>query len=385
MSTLRNINFKKAIVLQTIALVANTSWSIYNFRRGLIRKLMELNYRVLVIAPQDNFSAALLAEGVEYVPLDMNNYGTNPLEEWRTYRSLRKIYRRYRPNLIFHYTIKPNIYGSLAASSCGIPSIAVITGLGHTFTHDNKLNRLVVFLYKMALRKSREVWFLNESDREVFMEKRIADNSVSIVLPGEGVDTEHFKASSKVPDHPLTFLYAGRMLKDKGVLDFVAAARIVKAKHPEVHFNMIGFIDQKNPNTVSFSDLLNWQKEKIVSYFGETTDIRPFVDSSDCVVLPSYYGEGLSRVLLEAASMGKPIITTRNVGCEQLVMENENGFLCNIRDPQDLAAKMMQLHALSTEERVKMGKVSRSLVEAHYDEKKILDIYLNKIQNIIGK
>ncbi|MCM5527618.1 glycosyltransferase family 4 protein [Parasegetibacter sp. NRK P23] len=368
--------------MSTIALVANTSWSMYNFRRGLIRALRAQGHKVLVIAPQDNFSAALVAEGVEFVPLYIDNYGTSPLNEWRTFWTLVRIYRQYAPGLIFHYTIKPNIFGTLAASFCKIPSVAVITGLGHTFSK-SWMTGLVVPLYRLAMKRSKGIWFLNEQDKAVFVQRKIGDPSRMMVLPGEGVDTNFFYASGKIPAHPISFLYAGRMLKDKGVEDFAAAAAIVKRKHPGVTFRMVGFIDQENPNSITVQKLLEWQQEKTVEYLGESTDIRPFIHAADCVVLPSYYGEGLSRVLMEASSMAKPIITTRNVGCEQLVDEGKNGFLCNTKDPADLALQMEKMVDKSPDELKSMGLRSRAMIKEKYEESGIINIYLDFIRKML--
>jgi len=365
--------------LPTIAFVANSSWSMYNFRRGLLRELRSRGYRIVVIAPQDNFSAALIADGMDFIPLEMDNYGSRLLTELATLRQLRRIYRECTPDLIFHYTIKPNIYGTIAAASIGIPSVAVITGLGHTFSN-HKLAPIVKLLYRYALRKSKSVWFLNNDDKRVFEKLGIGNSVEQKVLPGEGVDTTWFYESKTPQTEPLVFLYAGRMLFDKGVGDFAEAAAIVKARFPETSFRMVGFIDQRNPGSVSSRQLLEWRNSGNLEYLGETTDIRPFIDAAHCVVLPSYYGEGLSRILLEACSMAKPIITTRNVGCAQLVEEGINGYLCNVRDPRDLAHQMEKMIADGSEKRTSMGQRSRQIVKSRYEEQVIVDIYLEFIR-----
>lgn len=364
--------------METIALVANTSWSMYNFRIGLIRSLKANGYKVLVVAPQDNFSAALIAEGVEFVPVPIHNYSIGVWGELQTLRALIRIYKKYKPELIFHYTIKANIYGTLAANYCSIPSVAVITGLGHTFSNAGML-KIVVPLYRFALKRSRSIWFLNEHDKQVFIKRKIGKPEKMRVIPGEGVDTDYFYASKKRSDLPLSFLYAGRMLKDKGVNEFAQAAAIIKQRYPETIFRMVGFVDQYNPNSVKVADLLAWQAADLIIYMGESTDIRPSIDEADCVVLPSYYGEGLSRTLLEACSMAKPVITSKNVGCAELVQEGINGYLCEVRNAEDLARQMEKMIALSESERQAFGQESRKLILGNYEDKNIIPLYLQYI------
>lgn len=377
----------------TIALVSNTSWSMYNFRRGLIRHLRDAGYRVVVVAPQDNFSAALVSEGVEFMPFQVSHRGVGPVDEWRTFWQLYHIYRKIRPNLIFHYTIKPNIYGSLAAALLGIPSVAVITGLGHTFS-SKVLTPVVVPLYRWAMRYARKIIFLNDHDMQVFVNRRIGSVSRMMLMPGEGVDTNYFFQSNKRVIHPVRFLFAGRLLRDKGVVEFAEAARLVnkwyETNRPDQappRFRMLGFLDQYNGNAVSSKDILQWQQEGIVEYMGETTDIRSFIDTSDCLVLPTYYGEGLSRVLLEAASMGKPLITTRHVGCAELVTvsgEKRNGYLCDPKNEEDLASVLIQMSVQTPAEIAQMGKNSRNLILEKYEEKIILRIYETVLRQILG-
>lgn len=372
-----------------IAFVSNTSWSIYNFRLGVIKHLQELNFDVLIVAPRDNYSAKLLAEGVSFESVRMNNYGTNVFADFNTLRQLRRIYKKHQPDFIFHYTIKPNVYGSIASALCRIPSIAITTGLGHFIAYRNPLVRLGSFhLYRLAAFLSEQVWFLNQDDKNIFIQKRILSEKKTFLLPGEGIDIQRFK-----PDHfgqqistskPLVFLYAGRVLWDKGVKEYVEAAQQVKRRYPDAVFQILGFIDPNNPNAVPFHQIEKWNKAGIIQYLGETDDVRPFIQDADCLVFPSFYREGMSRILLEAASMACPIITTDNVGCREVVEHGVNGYLCRPRESSDLARRIKQLIKLSPKDRFLMGLNGRKKVIQEFDETRIIKYYVDTLSRFLN-
>ncbi len=368
---------------QTIAIVSNTSWSIYNFRLGLIQHLKKQGFEVLVIAPKDAFSSKLISEGFHYHHVDIQNYGINPFSDIKTALQLIRIYRKNKVDFIFHYTIKPNIYGTCAAAWCKIPSIAVTTGLGHMFTFKNDLLRfLIINMYRFAAKLSREVWFLNETDKQTFVDYNIVNSEKAYLLPSEGVNTDYF-----IDDCPtlnkdkekLIFLYAGRLLWDKGIGELVEAARFIKQKYDFVEFKLLGFIDLNNPNSVMPEQITDWQDEKIIQYLGETTDVKSVLCQIDCLVFPSYYREGISRILLEAASMGKPIITTDNIGCREVVDNNETGYLCQPQNVQDLIEKIEKFIHLSPEQRKCMSMKARQKMVSEFDEGIIIEHYMNKI------
>jgi glycosyltransferase involved in cell wall biosynthesis len=374
------VNFTKQ---QTIAIVSNTSWSIYNFRLGLIQHLKKQGFEVLVIAPKDAFSSKLISEGFHYHHVDIQNYGINPLSDIRTAWQLVRIYRKNKVDFIFHYTIKPNIYGTCAAAWCKIPSIAVTTGLGHMFTFKNDLLRfLIVNMYRFAALLSREVWFLNETDKQTFIEHNIVKLKKTYLLPSEGVNTNYFKDDCeplKNKNNKLIFLYAGRLLWEKGIGELVEAARYIKQKYDFVEFELLGFIDLKNPNTVMPEQISVWQDEKTIHYLGETTDVKSVLCQIDCLLFPSYYREGVSRILLEAASMGKPIITTDNIGCREVVVDNETGYLCQPQNVKDLIDKIEKFIQLSPTQRKAMSMKARQKTVEEFDEDIIIGHYMDKI------
>ena len=368
-----------------IALVANTSWSIYNFRLGLIIQLQKSGFQVLIIAPQDDFSTKLTEIGCEFIPIRLDNYGINPLNDISIIFQLRRIYLQHQPDIIFHYTIKPNIYGSIAAFLCKIPAIAITTGLGLlSADSNNKLLRLISFsLYRLAGRLASEMWFLNEPNRQLFIERKIIEPYKAHLLPSEGVDINWFKPDPKListPKKHLTFLFAGRFIKDKGIFEFAEAARLIIKRYPQARFQIVGFIDVKNPSFISEKQLREWESEKILTYLGETTDIRPYLQEADCIVYPSYYGEGLSRILLEAASMATPIITTNSTGCREVVIPNVSGFLCKPRNVSDLVTKIEHFIKLTPKKRKKMGQKAREFVENNFNESIIIELYLESIK-----
>ena len=369
-----------------IVLVSNTSWSLYNFRLGLIRSLNSQGYDVTVVAPRDSFTSKLISEGISYKELAIKNYSINPFDDLKIIWQLSRIYRNIKPSLIFHYTIKPNIYGGIAAYFSGIPSILVTTGLGHLFEFKNIIIRwITLFLYRIAAFMSKELWFLNENDKDVFVYKRIVRVKKTRVIKGEGINTEWFtprKSKNLTGLH--RFLFAGRLIWDKGIQEFVDAARIIKAKYPNTRFEIIGFIDQSNPKAVLYEQIAQWQKEKVIRYLGETTDIRRFLNKASCLVFPSYYREGISRILMEAASMETPIITSDNVGCRDLVDHGITGFIVEPKNVEALVQSIEEFMLLSPEDKLVMGKLGRKKMIKHFEEKLIIDTYHKAIQNYIS-
>lgn len=372
-------------VAKRIGIVANTSWSIYNFRLGLIRRLREEGYSVHLIAPQDSYSALLVAEGFRFHPIKMDRNGAYPLKDIHTFYQLYRIYKRNELDFIFHYTIKPNIYGSIAAAINNIPSIAITTGLGHLFSYSNPIVRwLTVQLYRFALLFSQQVWFLNQEDKEVFIQKRIVAEDKAFLLPSEGVNIKHFQPENySFPEgRKITFLFAGRLLWDKGVGIFADAARIITQKYPNTRFELLGFVDVSNPNAISYDQIDDWQKEGILQYLGETEDVRPYLSQASCVLFPSFYGEGISRLLLESASMAKPIITTDNVGCREVVEHGVNGFLCQPRSTTDLIDKIELFLQLGEQQHRQMGLNGRKKMLREFDEDFIVNCYTLKLERI---
>jgi glycosyltransferase involved in cell wall biosynthesis len=292
------------------------------------------------------------------------------------------LFQAERPDLYLGYTVKPNVYGSLAAGMLGIPVINNIAGLGAIFIRGGLLVRLVRWLYKTSLKRSSKVFFQNNDDRQLFISGGLVNETIADLLPGSGIDLTRF-AVTPLPSLPpanrkFRFLLIARMLRDKGVVEFVEAAKVVKGNYPDVEFALLGFLDVQNPAAISKEEVDSWVAEGSVTYLGVSDDVRAEIAAGDCIVLPSYR-EGTPRTLLEAAAMGRPIITTDAVGCREVVDDGQNGFLCKVRDSADLANKMESMLKLSPQERQEMGRKGREKMEREFDEAIVIQKYLNAI------
>ncbi|NTU44216.1 MAG: glycosyltransferase family 4 protein [Chlorobiaceae bacterium] len=366
-----------------ILITANTTWNLVNFRSGLISTLIESGFDVIAVAPEDGYCERLERIGCRYVHLAMDNQGTHPVRDFQLILGFLKIIFRERPHAVLAYTVKPNVYASLAAQIVGVPVINNISGLGTAFIRGGWMANLVSLLYRVGLNRSKCVFFQNDDDRTLFLKNGLVKRAKTDLLPGSGIDLEHYDAMKfAVVDHTgdgLVFLMVARLLWDKGVREYVDAARIVKKQNPKMRFQILGFLDVRNQTAVPREDLEAWVQEGIIDYLGTSDDVRSFLADADCVVLPSYR-EGTPRSLLEAAAMAKPLISTDVPGCREVVKEGVNGYLCEVRNSNDLAEKMLKFAALPTDLRLKMGCQSRSIAETCFDEQIVINKYLQAIQ-----
>jgi glycosyltransferase involved in cell wall biosynthesis len=314
----------------------------------------------------------------------MDNKGVNPLSDLMMKRRLSKIYNESSPDLIIHYTIKPVIYGSLAAAKLGIPFVNNITGLGTAFIKQNWVTWLVKQLYRRSQKKAVFVFFQNADDKEFFSRRKlIPENVPQEIIPGTGIDTDHFQLSPYPAKNSVTFLLIARMLWDKGVGEFVEAARQIKTEFSDVRFQFLGFLDVKNRTAISHEQMQVWVDEGIIEYLRATDDVRPYIREAHCVVLPSYR-EGLPRTLLEAAAIGRPIIATDVTGCREVVDHGVNGYLCKERDTNDLAEKMRDMIKLSIDERREMGLRGRKMMEQNFDQRIIVEKIVSRIEGVLN-
>jgi glycosyltransferase involved in cell wall biosynthesis len=363
-----------------LVIAYNTCWYVYNFRFPLIRALMERGWRVTVLAPRDAYTDRVVAAGAAHRDIALDPRGTNPLRELATIRRFKAAYRELRPAVALQYTIKPDIYGSIAARALGIPVINNVTGLGTMFSGGPR-EALTRLLYRFAFLKADLVFFQNADDRALFIQGRMVRKDHTGLLPGSGVDTGHFSPWPR-GQGPFTFLLAARLLKAKGVEDFIDAARRVKSTHPQVRFVLLGRHDSRDPECANADVLRRSETEGIIERPGHVDDVRPFMAAADCVVLPSWYREGVPRSLLEAASMGKPLIAADSVGTREPVKDGVNGFLCGVRDPAGLAEKMREMMAMGSARRAAMGEASRSYVLERFDESRVIEAYLQAVERL---
>ena len=368
-----------------IILVSRCAWTLYNFRAGLMLTLIETGNTVIGGgAAGDGFEPKIEALGVKFNGLPVDKKGINPRADAKLIWTLYQWYREQQPDIVHHFTIKPVIYGSIAARMAKVPRIInTVTGLGYVFTDEKItwLRRLVEALYLLSLKCADFTFFQNQDDLDLFLSRSLVNQSDVGLLPGSGVDCDHFAPNDALnpeEDPPVTFLMVARMLKDKGVYEFADAARIVKEHYPDAQFQLLGQRDIRNPNVVPEKDLKDWNDQGLIFWLGEVSDVRPVLAKSDVVVLPSYYREGIPRALLEAAAMAKPIITTYAVGCREVVDDEINGLLVPVKDAPALAQAMERM-INDPKMRKRMGKAGRKKVEREFDEKiviqKILKTY----------
>ena len=369
----------------TVVISINASWNIVNFRRGLIAALQERGFRVVALAPIDDYSARLADLGVDHHAIEMDKQGVSPIRDFKLLLDYRRALRRIRPDIFLGYTAKPNVYGSLAAHSLGIPVINNVSGLGTAFIKQGLLTKIVSMLYRWAFRRSSTVFFQNHEDKDLFVQAKLVRPEQAKLLPGSGVDVQRFRPAETRATHQdaFTFLLVARLLWDKGVGEYVEAARQVRAQDPDTRFQLLGFLDVANRTAVGRSHVDGWVAEGLIDYLGHSDDVRPFVGAADCIVLPSYR-EGLPRVLLEGAAMAKPLVATDVPGCRQVVEDGRNGFLCAVRDPRSLADAMLRMIGSGDAQRQAMGVAGRHLIETEYDERIAIDRYLAAIEDALS-
>jgi glycosyltransferase involved in cell wall biosynthesis len=364
---------------KTIVLSINTSWNLINFRSNLITRLQREGFDVVALSPSDEHVDELTALGVRHIPVDIDSKSLSPIHDLKLAAQYWRILRQVRPVAFLGWTIKPNVYGSLAAHALSIPVINNISGLGTAFIKINLLTRLVQRLYRTALTRSATVFFQNHHDRDLFVAQRLVRPESTALLPGSGIDLEQFApAAPPRASAPFVFLLVARMLRDKGVVEFVDAARIVRKHRPDVEFHLIGFLDVANHTAILREEVEAWEREGVVRYLGSAADVRPALASAAVVVLPSYR-EGMPRSLLEAAAMAKPLIATDVPGCTEIAREGENALLCAVRDADALATAMLEMLAMEPAARLRMGQRSREIAEQEFDVSIIEAHYLDAI------
>lgn len=368
-----------------VLMTVNAVWNIWNFRRAVVQSLIADGHQVTILAPIDDAVPALEQLGCRVVPLTMNVKGLNPVEDLKLVRRFRRIFRAEKPDVVLSYTIKNNIFGALAARSLSVPFLPNVTGLGTAFLSGGLLLIMAELLYRKAFRGLPAVFFQNEDDRELFVARGLVQPAQTILLPGSGIDLEHFPAAAypSAEEAPV-FLMIARLLRDKGVVEFVNAARLVKAQRPDVRFQLLGAIAAENRSAIDAVTLQGWVDEGVVEYLGTTSDVRPAIAGSSCVVLPSYR-EGAPRTLIEASAMARPLVSTDVPGCRAVVQDGVTGLLCAPKDARSLAGRFHQILDLSIPEREAMGLAGRSRMERLYDQNIIISEIRAAIATATGK
>jgi glycosyltransferase involved in cell wall biosynthesis len=367
-----------------VAVVLNTSWNIYNFRMSLLKALAEQGHEVHTIAPLDDFTPYLTATGFTHHNVRMDSRGANPIKDMALVLEFGSIYKRIKPDVVLHFTIKPNIYGTLAARLLNIQVINNVCGLGTVFLKKGIVSWVAKSLYKLAFRFPKKVFFQNEDDQQLFIAEKLVKGELTGLLPGSGINVSEFVPVPFKTNKEFTFLLVARLIYDKGIAEYIEAIRILRKYGVKARFQLLGGTDPEHKRGISLKVLDEWIKEGLVDYLGKTKNVQGFVNEADCIVLPSYR-EGSPRSLMEAACLQKPIITTDVAGCRHVVEHQYNGLLCKVQNPEDLAGKMEEMMRLPEADRLRMGTNGRKKMEKEFSDKIIIKKYLEAIDSILGK
>lgn len=368
-----------------VLFVDNSTRCFYLFRMPVAKALIASGYEVYVMSPlpYGEYVKRLEAAGVRHIPYEMGAK-FSPLGDVKLLLLYRKVYHRLKPDYVIHYTIKPNIYGSLVAGMNKTPSLAVVPGTGSVFQNSGIISFIVKLLYKWAFRYPRKVWVLNKDDYSAFLAEKIVSRERLEVLPGEGIDTDSFCYKEYKRNSPFVFLYMGRMLREKGV-EIIAKA--VRKLHQDgikdFEVRLLGLVEGLSNDVISENELRQWEEEGLVRFLGSCFDVRPVIAEADCILLPSFYGEGVPRSLMEACSTGRVVLTTDNVGCRDVVQDGYNGVLCHPRDVEDLASKMKMVLSIPEHELKSMGLNGREKMINEFAEHKIVKRYLDEIDCVL--
>jgi glycosyltransferase involved in cell wall biosynthesis len=365
--------------LKNIALIGNSSWSILNFRRNLIIRLLAEGFSIHIIAPKDSASQEIIGLGCIFHHVHMDRRGLNPLKDIKLILTYFLILFKEGIDIALTFNIKPNLYVSYACFFLKTKPIVNISGLGSAFMGKKLLTYVATKLYKIALLGSKTVFFQNKSDYLLFKDLNIHQGDPDNILPGSGVDLDFFSVNNHHLDQdiPIRILFIGRLILDKGIIEFLEAAQDISNKHLNVEFHIYGDVDSYNPSSISQSKVNSFLSDRILCR-GNISDIRQALKFAHCVVLPSYR-EGMSRSLLEAAASGIPIITTDVPGCREIVSDEINGYLCSVKDSCDLACKIEKFLSLTAGQMKIMGSAGRAKIEQEFSVELVVDKYIDRI------
>jgi len=366
-----------------ILLFSNSSWSIFNFRRELIIELQNSGNQTIILSPKDSYFNKLKMMNKQIFSINIENRKINFIKELKTIYEIYKIYHKIKPDIILHFTIKPLFYGGIISRLLGIKTICMITGMGKLFLKRNFINKVFLLLYKFALKNSYKVFVQNQHDYNYFIQNKIVNENQIEKIPGSGVNLNYFSLKKYPSDQKkIIFLMISRILKEKGIKEYLEAAEIIKNRHTNVYFNLVGPIEKDSKNEISFSYIEKYINNKTISFFGFEDDVRKLIEICNCAVLPSYR-EGMPRSLLEASSMGRPLVSSKCIGSNELVIDGYNGFLFDIMSTESLVSALEKFISLSYDEKKNMGLNARYYVKKNYDQQIVIKKYLQNISDSI--
>lgn len=362
--------------MKKVLFLVNHDLTIYNFRLEIIERLLSDGYEVAISSPYGDKIDKLVQLGCSYYPIEIERHGMNPIKELKLLHDYQKQMEEIRPDYVCGFTIKPNIYGALAAGQKNIPFIANITGLGVAVESPGLRQRILVGMYKLSFRKVQRVFLQNEANRQFFIDHKIAV-SKHAMLPGSGVNLQRFAYKPYPSDGVIKFAFLCRIMKEKGIDEYLEMAKQIKLKFPHTEFHICGFCETDYEGI-----LAKYHADGTVIYHGMIRDVARFLDDIHCVVHPTFYPEGISNVLLEAAATGRPIITTDRAGCREVVDDGINGYMIPQRDTKKLIEAVDRFLCLSNQEREAMGRAAREKVERQFDRRIVVDRYIKELESL---
>lgn len=366
-----------------VLILANNDVGLYKFRRELLSELLVPGsyiedrvadpWEVYISLPNGEMVPEMIKMGCEFIETPIERHGTNPLEELKLRKQYKRIIRDVKPNIVFSYTIKPNIYGGMACKALKVPCIMNITGLGTAVENGGLMQKFMLMLYKLALPGARKVFFQNNENEQFFVDHKLAMGKHDM-LPGSGVNLSHYTVSEYPPEDTIEFAFIARIMKEKGIDQYLDAAKAIRAKYPQTRFHICGACEPEYDG-----ELQRLVNDETVIYHGLVKDIAAIHRVTHCTVHPTYYPEGLSNVLLEASASGRPIITTDRSGCREVIDDGVNGFIVKQKDSTDLIEKLEKFIQLSHEQKKAMGLAGRAKVEREFDRKIVVKKYLKEL------
>lgn len=364
--------------MKKVLILANNDVGLYKFRKELIQELVK-KYKVYISLPDGEFIQQLKELGCEFISTPISRRGTNPITDIKLFLNYKKIIKEVQPNVVLTYTIKPNVYGGLACRMAGIPYLCNITGLGTAVENESILQKITLFLYKSALKNAECVFFQNESNKAFFSNKKIVQGK-SRLIPGSGVNLNYYPILEYPLDKEVNFLFIARVMKEKGIDQYLDAAKYIKEKYPHTNFHILGFCEGDYEEK-----LKKMQENGFIQYHGMQNDIREFHKFSHCTIHPTFYPEGMSNVLLESAACGRPVITTNRSGCKEIVNDGISGYIVEQQNSTDLIEKIEKFLKLSYESKVEMGISGRRKVEKEFNREIVIQAYTEEINQIFNK
>lgn len=359
-----------------IMILANNDAGLYKFRRELLEELLK-EHRVMICLPDGDYIKDMVDMGCEFISCDLlERRGMNPAKELKLISFYKKVLKEQRPDIVFTYTIKPNVYGGMVCGKLGIPYAVNITGLGTAVENAGLMQKVTLTLYKLGLKKAQMVFFQNSENKNFMLEKNVVKGDY-FQLPGSGVNLKHYQPLPYPQKETIDFVFIARVMKEKGIDNYLEAAEFIRKKYPETRFHICGFCED------DYTARLNELQEKgVIIYHGMVKDMTEIYKQIACTIHPTYYPEGLSNVLLESSASARPIITTNRAGCREVIDDGVNGYICKQNDSADLIKQVEKFLALTWEERKNMGLAGRKKVEKEFDRQIVIDKYLQEVHRV---